>query len=208
MMPPEKDNSAVRDFLEREKEDMLAMEKMALSAKKSALGNSDAAEEKHDAPIDWDRFEQYLLSPGVVNLDLESAAKSQEFAFLVERYEREPDSEIMREALAAAKQKRVERKAENEIRVKEAEKKASEFISKIEAEEQADYEKQEMHLEEYYLMHFNSREIPRKPDWTAEEKQLNNYKQVIDIYESISNAQRPERVIEILKSIVEEEEKG
>jgi hypothetical protein len=45
----------------------------------------------------------------------------------------------------------------------------------------------------------------RKPDWTQEEKQLNDYKQVLNIYESISNAQRPERVIEILKSMLEEE---
>ena len=44
----------------------------------------------------------------------------------------------------------------------------------------------------------------RKP-WTAEEKQLNDYKRVLEIFNQIPNARRPERVIEILQSMEDDD---
>lgn len=37
--------------------------------------------------------------------------------------------------------------------------------------------------------------------WAPEEKQLNDYSRVLALYEQIPNARRPERVIEILRSM-------
>jgi hypothetical protein len=147
MMPPEKDNAAINSFLEREKEDLQAIEKRAMDAKKSALTSGSANTPRNEAPIDWDKLEQYLLTPGVIKLDLEAAQESSEYSFLVENYEKEPDSDIMRTAIAAAKQKKDESRAKNKAKLKEAEERAAKFIATIEAEEQADYKEQQRRLE-------------------------------------------------------------
>ena len=39
-------------------------------------------------------------------------------------------------------------------------------------------------------------------EWSSEEKKLEDYERVLDIYETIPNAGRPERVIQMLKSVM------
>lgn len=151
-----KSEDAVSEFLEREREAMQAIEKLAISSSaesKTITDNNKSTKPiEEQKQIDWDLLEKSMIQSKKL-LSFEQSKQDPEFEFLVKRYENGvPETDLWRSLLAKNEERIKAQREKNSLYMEELREKAAKYIADIEEAEKKDYEESNRQFIEYHYL--------------------------------------------------------